>query len=58
VVDNTLGGLSATSNTNGVLISGNTITGALSCSGNTPNPTDGGTPNSTGGAKTGQCALM
>jgi hypothetical protein len=37
-------------------IEGNTIRGALNCSGNAPAPTDDGRPNAVTGARTGQCA--
>jgi hypothetical protein len=40
-----------------VEISGNKLAGSLSCSGNTSVATDHG-PNTTGGAKTGQCAAL
>jgi hypothetical protein len=38
------------------VIEGNKITGPLSCSGNTPPPTDGGYPNTVTGARSGQCS--
>jgi hypothetical protein len=40
----------------GVVLAGNTIKGMLSCSGNTPDVTDMGAPNSLRGGKSGQCA--
>lgn len=36
-------------------IEGNTISGSLSCSGNSPAPTDGGQPNTVSGPRSGQC---
>ena len=39
----------------GVVIVGNTIKGWLSCSGNIPEVTDLGAPNSLRGGKSGQC---
>ena len=38
------------------VISGTTLGGALSCDGNTPPPSDRGTPNQVVGARSGQCA--
>jgi len=40
----------------GVVLAGNTIKGFLDCSGNVPEVTDMGAPNSTRGGKEGQCA--
>jgi hypothetical protein len=37
-------------------IGGNRIFGSLTCSGNSPSPTDGGSPNSVAGPRFGQCA--
>jgi beta-glucosidase len=37
------------------LVSGNTINGPLSCSGNAPPPSNGGSTNSVSGPKSGQC---
>ena len=39
----------------GVVLAGNTIKGRLDCSGNLPEVTDMGAPNSTRGGKSGQC---
>jgi hypothetical protein len=36
------------------LVKGNTITGALNCSGNAPEPVNGGSQNDVEGARTGQ----
>jgi hypothetical protein len=38
------------------IVSANTISGDLSCSANTPKPTDRGRVNLVGGQQTGQCA--
>lgn len=45
-----------TSNTAGVTVGGNAITGNLACSSNAPAPTNAGKPNSVSGSRTGQCA--
>ncbi|MGD0834534.1 MAG: hypothetical protein ABSA40_08960 [Candidatus Dormibacteria bacterium] len=51
------GAVSVTSNVGGpTVIEGNHITGPLSCSGNTPTPTDDGNPDSVVGARSGQCS--
>jgi len=42
----------------GVVLAGNTIKGLLSCSGNSPDVTDMGAPNSLRGGKQGQCASL
>ncbi|MGW2256162.1 hypothetical protein ACWCXH_39425, partial [Kitasatospora sp. NPDC001660] len=39
-------------------IEGNTIGGSLSCSGNTPPPTNDGHPNTVAGARGGQCSTL
>ncbi|HWM21997.1 MAG TPA: endo-1,4-beta-xylanase [Ilumatobacteraceae bacterium] len=41
-----------------IVIGGNRITGLLMCFGNTPPPTDGGTPNTVRGRPAGQCATL
>jgi hypothetical protein len=38
-----------------VVVSGNTVRGTLSCAGNSPAPTNEGTPNTVTGPATGQC---
>ena len=47
--DNEVGGY-------GVVLAGNTVMDLLSCSGNSPEVTDMGAPNSLRGGKSGQCA--
>jgi hypothetical protein len=37
-------------------VNGNAIGGSLVCTGNSPAPQDGGTPNTVGGSKVGQCS--
>lgn len=58
VSKNTIGGaVTLTSNLVKTRLAGNTITGALNCSSNAPEPTNGGSPNTVSGARTGQtCA--
>ena len=41
-----------------IVVGGNTIAGLLVCSGNTPQPTDGGARNTVRGIATGQCARL
>ncbi|MEV0644877.1 lamin tail domain-containing protein [Phytomonospora sp. NPDC050363] len=54
---NTLTGvISLSGNTGGVLVGGNRITGALSCSGNDPAPVNGGFANRVLGRASGQCS--
>jgi hexosaminidase len=50
------GPVSLRNNTGSTVVSGNRINGPLSCSGNTPAPTNAGRPNSVSGPKSGQCA--
>jgi len=57
VGDHVGGALWAKNDTGGVTLSGNSISGALACTGNSPQPSDAGVANSTGGARSGQCAL-
>ena len=42
----------------GVVLAGNTIKGELSCSGNSPDVSDMGAPNSVRGGKSGQCSSL
>lgn len=51
---NTIGATTITNSRGGVTIAGNTIKGALACSGNVPAPTNKGQPNSAL-ARSGQC---
>lgn len=41
-----------------IVVSDNTITGVLSCSGNLPDPVDAGSPNAVVGVKLGQCRSL
>ncbi|BAJ33142.1 MULTISPECIES: family 43 glycosylhydrolase [Kitasatospora] len=51
--------LNLTGNTGSApLLSGNRVEDALGCAGNDPAPVDGGTPNRTARAATGQCAAL
>ena len=52
------GTVKLTNNTGGVSVSGNTVVGSLSCSGNNPPPTNAGTPNNVSGARKDQCATL
>jgi hypothetical protein len=53
---NRIGGdLTLRSNTDGVSVAGNTITGLLACTGNAPPPDDLGQRNTVVGARSGQC---
>jgi hypothetical protein len=45
-------------NTVYTLVSGNSITGSLACSGNTPPPVNNDLPNTVSGKRTGQCSLL
>ncbi|MFG1911437.1 beta-N-acetylhexosaminidase [Kribbella sp. NPDC048928] len=45
-------------NTGSTVVSGNHISGPLSCTGNVPAPTNAGRPNSVSGPKSGQCAQL
>jgi hypothetical protein len=47
--------LVANSNTGGLRIAANQITGSLVCNGNAPAPTNGGSPNTVSGGRSGQC---
>jgi hypothetical protein len=47
--------VSASRTTDPAALAGNTIGGSLSCSGNTPAPTNLGAPNNVAGPRTGQC---
>jgi hypothetical protein len=38
------------------VVAGNSVSGALSCSGDKSAPTDGGKPNTSNGPATGQCS--
>jgi subtilisin family serine protease len=62
IVDNRIvGSLSLTDNNTGatpIVVSGNTIIGSLSCSGNEPPPVNNGVPNIVVGPKSGQCASL
>ena len=40
------------------IVKGNTISAGLNCTDNVPAVTNSGIPNTVGGAKTGQCALL
>ena len=53
----TVGGpLVLQNNTGSTIVSGNHISGPLSCAGNSPAPTNAGQPNTASGPKSGQCA--
>ncbi|MFI5694620.1 family 20 glycosylhydrolase [Kribbella sp. NPDC051586] len=50
------GPVAVRNDTGSTIVSGNRISGPLSCSGNVPAPTNAGRPNSVSGPKSGQCA--
>ncbi|GLZ80642.1 endonuclease [Actinorhabdospora filicis] len=50
------GSVSLSGNTGGVTVGGNAFTGALTCSGNNPPPTNGGAANRVTGVFAGQCS--
>ncbi|WP_329000276.1 beta-N-acetylhexosaminidase [Kribbella sp. NBC_00709] len=52
------GPVSVQNNTGSTIISGNRISGPLSCAGNSPAPTNAGYPNTVAGPKSGQCAKL
>ena len=56
--DTIFGPVTLSGNTGGVVLAGNTIRGWVSCSGNSPAPTDGGQPNNVSGPATGQCSTL
>lgn len=56
--DAIFGPVTLSGNTGGVVVAGNAISGRLSCSGNSPAPTDGGQPNTVSGPATGQCSAL
>jgi len=57
VTGNTISGpASITGNSGGTVVAGNSVNGSLSCSADTPAPAHGGTPNTSNGPATGQCA--
>ena len=51
-------GLSLLRNDTSTLVSGNTVGGSLTCTGNTPAPVDNGLANKVSGASRGQCAKL
>jgi hypothetical protein len=59
IEDSTVSGpLTVLRNDTATLVAGNTVGGALSCTGNTPAPVDNGLANDVTGAKRGQCATL
>jgi hypothetical protein len=59
VEDSTVSGpLTLLRNDTSTLVSGNTIGGALTCTGNQPAPVDNGLANNVAGPRVGQCAKL